>query len=240
MEDARRNRRCLSVCWLDFANAYGSVPHWLVRESFVLHHAPLHLQKVVMNLYSSLQLLVSTSEWSTPSIPCHKGVFQGDPFSVIVFNTVINTLVLQLQQSAPSIGYKLQNTEHIVNTLLFADDLTLLARNSKNLQTLCDIVSKWCCWSQLSIKPSKCSSLSLSFKPSYHARDPAVSVSGSSIPFLGEDTFKFLGMPVNGKLSTVSFKESLKAKVRQLMEKVDSCLLSCCRKLKLYSQGVFS
>ena len=239
MEDARRNRRCLSVCWLDFANAYGSVPHWLVRESFVLHHAPLHLQKVVMNLYSSLQLLVSTSEWSTPSIPCHKGVFQGDPFSVIVFNTVINTLVLQLQQSAPSIGYKLQNTEHIVNTLLFADDLTLLARNSKNLQTLCDIVSKWCCWSQLSIKPSKCSSLSLSFKPSYHARDPAVSVSGSSIPFLGEDTFKFLGMPVNGKLSTVSFKESLKAKVRQLMEKVDSCLLSCCRKLKLYSQGVF-
>lgn len=106
------------------------------------------------------------------------------------------------------------------------------------LQT-CDIVSRWCHWSQLSIKPSKCSALSLSFKPSYHARDPTVSVSGSQIPFLGDDTFKILGMPVNSKLSTLSFKESLKAKVRHLMEKVNSCPVISHLKLRLYSEGVY-
>ena len=94
-EDAKKSRHTLSVCWLDFANAFGSVPHWLIQDSFKLYHASDHFLRIVNNLYSNLLLSVSSDKWSTSLLPCRVGVFQGDPFSVIVFNTVINTLTAQ-------------------------------------------------------------------------------------------------------------------------------------------------
>ena len=82
--DAKRSRHALSICWLDFANAYGSVPHWLILQCFRLYHAPDHLLSVITNIYSNLQLQVSTVKWATSMLPCNIGVLQGDPFSVIV------------------------------------------------------------------------------------------------------------------------------------------------------------
>ena len=36
---------------------------------------------------------VVTNDWSTATIPLELGVYQGDPLSVVIFNTVINTMV---------------------------------------------------------------------------------------------------------------------------------------------------
>ncbi len=63
--DAKRSRHALSICWLDFANAYGSVPHWLILQCFRLYHAPDHLLSVITNIYSNLQLQVFTVKWAT-------------------------------------------------------------------------------------------------------------------------------------------------------------------------------
>ena len=130
LADARKSCHALSMHSLDFANAYGSVPHWLIMESFKLHDAPSHLMKVLNNLYSNQHLSISMKKWSTLQIPCNIGVFQGDPFSVMVFNTCINTLVLHLQQTCPKPGYTFNNPCHSVSTLLFADDISLLSKSS--------------------------------------------------------------------------------------------------------------
>ena len=119
------------------ANAYGSVPHWLIKETFKQRHAPQHLQMVVENLYSDLQVMVTTKRWSTSLLPCKIGMFQGDPFTVVVFNTVINTLAIQLKQVTPALGYKLNRSDYVIDAHLFADDVTL---PSKDLQKLCDSV----------------------------------------------------------------------------------------------------
>ena len=235
--DAKRSRHALSICWLDFANAYGSVPHWLILQCFRLYHAPDHLLSVITNIYSNLQLQVSTVKWATSMLPCNIGVLQGDPFSVIVFNTVINTLVMMLKTQP--FGYTLSGSSHKINAFLFADDVTLVSKSPSGLQRLCNIVSDWCQWSQLTIKMSKSSCLGLSFKPKFHLRDPSVSISNESVPFLGSESFLFLGMPINGNLSDDNFKSSLISKAKTLMEKLDNCPVSCRWKLKLYQNGIF-
>ena len=159
-EDAKKSRHTLSACRLDFANAFSSVPHWLIQDSFKLYHASDHFLRIVNNLYSNL-LSASSDKWSTSLLPCRVGVFQGDPFSVIVFNTVINTLVLQLNLEAPKIGYKFSNSFHTIKSLLFADDVTLIAKSSRDLQFLCSIgengVNGQICLSKLeSVAPSVC------------------------------------------------------------------------------------
>ena len=81
------------MAWLDLANAYGSVHHSLIQFSLKHYHAPPQLTSIVGSLYCGLSATVLTQDWSTPTFPLQVGVYQGDPFSVVVFNSVINTLM---------------------------------------------------------------------------------------------------------------------------------------------------
>ena len=126
-----------------------------------------------------------------------------------------------------------------MDALLFADDVTLLAKSSKDLQKLCNVVSDWCRWSKLVIKIPKCSCLELAYKSKDHLHDPIISVCDQKVPFLAYKSFKFLGMPINGQLSTTDYKIFLKNKLQELMTKVDFCPVSSSRKLQLYHQAVY-
>ena len=61
---------------------------------------------MVQALYRNLSAIVITAEWSTPFIPLQIGVYQGDPFSEMIFNTVIKPLIDPLKQHT-NLGYTL-------------------------------------------------------------------------------------------------------------------------------------
>ena len=54
LADAQRNQRNIHVCWLDIANAYGSVRHNLIVQALHLYHLPAHSIRTVSSLYSDL------------------------------------------------------------------------------------------------------------------------------------------------------------------------------------------
>ena len=93
LNEARKNHKSLAVAWLDLANAYRSVHHDLIQYSLKHYHAPREFSSILESLYLDLSAIIKTQNWSTPSIPLKIGVYQGDPLSVVVFNTVINSLV---------------------------------------------------------------------------------------------------------------------------------------------------
>lgn len=111
LTEARRKHKSLAVCWLDLANAYGSVHHSLIQFAVQHYHAPPQFQRLLQSLYSGLAGRVLTEDWATPTIPLAVGVYQGDPLSVVIFNTVINTLVDTLQ-TRPDLGYAISNSSH--------------------------------------------------------------------------------------------------------------------------------
>ena len=115
IEEARHKRKSISICWLDLANAYGSVHHDLIRFSLRHYHAPQSFISVVSNLYQDLTGIIRTKSWMTSPFPLQIGVFQGDPLSVVIFNTVINTLVDSLLQFRHSHGYKLSDKQVSTN-----------------------------------------------------------------------------------------------------------------------------
>ena len=87
LREAHTKQRSITVCWLDLANAYGSVHHNLVQFSLQHYNAPCKLTEIVTSLYSDLQALITSPDWMTRPIPMKTGVYQGDPFSVVIFNT---------------------------------------------------------------------------------------------------------------------------------------------------------
>ena len=93
LAEACSAHKSLAVCWLDLANAYGSVHHSLIDFSLRHYKAPPQFLSVIQSLYSGLSARVLTAEWQTLVISLEKGVYQGDPLLVVIFNTVMNTLI---------------------------------------------------------------------------------------------------------------------------------------------------
>ena len=99
INEAHRKHRSLTVCWLDLANAYGSVHHQLINFCLHHYHAPKPFLNTITCMYSNLSATVTSKSSSTRSIPLKVGVYQGDPPSVIIFNTMMATLADALRQT---------------------------------------------------------------------------------------------------------------------------------------------
>ena len=116
VHEAHVRHKSLTVSWLDLVNAYGSVHHNLI--SFSLHHYGVsdHFTSLIANFYSGLSTSVYTQDWCTPLIPINKGFFQGDPFSVIIFNTVMNTYIDAIKPHL-SLSYRFTNSPQSLGLL---------------------------------------------------------------------------------------------------------------------------
>ena len=101
IKDAHTKHKSLTVCWLDLANAFGSVHHQLIDFCLHHYHAPMPFISTIRSLYSNLSATVSAGSWSTRCIPLQVGVYQGDPLSVAIFNTVMVTLTDALKANSP-------------------------------------------------------------------------------------------------------------------------------------------
>ena len=88
INDARKRHHSFTICWLDLANAYGSVHHKLIHFSLQHYHAPDKLINTITSIYNDLSAEITAANWATSEIPLQVGVYQGDPLSTVIFNTV--------------------------------------------------------------------------------------------------------------------------------------------------------
>ena len=234
LRDAKQKHKALAVCWLDLANAYGSVHHSLIHFTLQHYHAPPQFLEIIQSFYSNLSAKVNSNSWSTPLIPLKIGVYQGDPLSVVIFNTVINTMV-EVIKTRPDLGYHITN-RHSVNLLQYADDMCLIANSPSSCQQLLHLVDRWLSWSGMKAKVAKCHSLAIKASVSKLV-DPHLSIDGQHIPFaLGP--VKFLGRSFQIPHNANKVKQDLSSCLQRMLERVDSCPLTRRQKLKMYRAGV--
>ena len=138
----RGGREGGTICWLDLANAYGSVHHQLIQFTLRHYHAPSKLVNTVANLYTNLSATITTPTWTTVEIPLQVGVYQGDPLSTIIFNTVMCTLIEALHPYR-DLGYTFSQSERLVHLLQYADDTCLIGSGPASCQELLQPVERW-------------------------------------------------------------------------------------------------
>ena len=236
LKEARRKHRSLCVCWLDLANAFGSVHHSLIRYSFEHYHAPPEMVDMITSLYRDLVGVITTKTWQSAPIHLQLGVFQGDPLSVLVFNTVMNTMVDTITKEHSALGYRSDASRSRTNLLQYADDTSLLADGPSSCQTLLTVIEAWLSWSGMKANMPKCVCLAIQASTA-KPYDPKLTLDGQQIPFIGDTTFHFLGAPVNIS-GTNTPREDLCEKLTTLLQKVDATLLSRQQKLLLYKMAI--
>ena len=235
LDEARKRHKSLCICWLDIANAYGSVHHNLIQFSLQHYHAPPEFCAIIKALYSGLQAKVLTSEWETPAFPLQIGVYQGDPLSVVIFNTVMNTLVDTLQ-SRLDLGYHISNSKHKVNVLQYADDTCLVADSPASCQHLLTLSSDWLQWANMKAKVPKCHCLSLKGSTS-RLSNPHLTLDGVEVPF-SQSAVRFLGLNIQVPHDNTNTKLNLLSSLSRMMEVIDTSLVTRKQKLLLYRAGV--
>ena len=233
VKSAKRMKRFLAVAWLDIANTYGSVHHALIQFSMAHYHAPPEFCRLLQSWYSGLSATVSTEGWVTPPFPLEIGVYQGDPLSVVIFLTVMNTLSDTLKTRG-DLGYTIPSSTTPTNHLLYADNICIISNSPAGCQHLLSMVERWLQWSLLKAKVPKCRTMC--FQASTGRKiDPGLSLNGEMIPAVGDDGFKFLEMLVRVHNDA---RASLLENLKRMLEAVDRSPVTHHQKLRLYKLGI--
>ena len=116
IQNAVQNGLPLSVTFLNLKNAFGSVPHQLIYNMLAYIQLPLEVGSYISSAYSQLTARVVTKNWSTPSFPISKGVFQGDTLSPLIFLITFNPII-QLAQSLSTCGFQLKLSDSTTQEL---------------------------------------------------------------------------------------------------------------------------
>ena len=90
--------------------------------------------------YTGLNGIVTTDSWETPLVSLQKGAYQGDPLSVVIFNTVMNTLVDTISRRI-DLGYQFSGSQRRVNILQYVDNMCLVTTSPSSCQ------AEWPEWS---------------------------------------------------------------------------------------------
>lgn len=101
-----------------FTTLSSSVHHSLIQFSLA-HYLSLRILSSAGCYSLAIQVLsatISTDEWSTDHVPLRIGVYQGDPLSVVIFLTVINTLSDTLCTRG-DIGFSLSHSPPSLSTI---------------------------------------------------------------------------------------------------------------------------
>ena len=146
-----KDNKSLYAAFIDFTKAFDLVDRDLLFLQLLNNGLDGNLYFALKSLYVQTSANIRVNNYTTDWFDINNGVRQGDPLSPTLFSIFINDLIKEVEQAG--IGVKYLND--IINILVFADDVVVLAENPDDLQILLDIVSQWCSKWRLSTNNDK-------------------------------------------------------------------------------------
>jgi hypothetical protein len=107
---------------LDISKAFDTVPHEVIGHALRKKGIPEYVIELIKNSYEGVLTTIKRGK-DKIQIQIKRGVKQGDPLSPLLFNVVMEPLILQLERQE---GFRINNGCK-VSSLAFADDIVLLA-----------------------------------------------------------------------------------------------------------------
>jgi hypothetical protein len=126
-DKARTDKGEFIATWIDFSNAFGSVPRDAIFAGLNRMKAGAKFVNLIKSMYRETKTRILTGNEPTSDICIETGIKQGCPISGLLFNTAIDPIIRNL------LG---QEANHRV--LAYADDLVILAETPEQMQISLD------------------------------------------------------------------------------------------------------
>ena len=235
IRDARKKNRTCHITFFDLEDAFGSVPHSLIKHSLQQNNLPENIINYFSQLYSNCQAVVQTPSWRSDPFHFRRGVFQGDPLSPTVFLMVFNPVLQHLKNMEEQYGYKLhtETTTTPFITLPYADDFCLITHNMKSHQNIINTIQKNITSMGMRLKPIKCRQFScVSGKP----KDIEFHIGDNRMPCIRDQEQKFLGRVLLFSGKSEDTLKLIKDTLKHALENIELSLVRSEYKLWILKQ----
>ncbi len=173
-----------------------------MRQIMVLIHPASSLEKETAAKHSP-NLNIITNHGVTEKFKSKAGVRQGDLLSLTIWVLFLDPIIQYIRENF--IGYKFKHQN--VTSLGYADDMTLLESNQKDLHEMFDILKQFSNYNRLTINPKKSAYAWNNDKKSYIE----FQVNNTPLECLGKSiSYKYLGNWINLLLNWNTQYEELK------------------------------
>ena len=149
----RKKQRNFVVTLIDLKNAFGEVDHKLLAEVLKYHKVPDHIITLITSLYTDYFISVVTDSYLKSPIKVRRGVLQGEDFSPLLFNLIVNTLITTIKkEKLKCMGYVYNGGVQLKHWMQFADDTDIVTALDSDNQLLCNSSLKWSSWAGLIVR----------------------------------------------------------------------------------------
>jgi Reverse transcriptase (RNA-dependent DNA polymerase) len=215
---------------LDVTKAFDTAPHSAIKTALRNKGIPGFVCDLVARSYVGVTTSIAHPDGNI-AIQLLRGVKQGDPLSPLLFNLILEPLLLDLEKMA---GFSVGTIR--VSVLAFADDLFLLADDPGKAQALLHATETYLNKLGMSLAPEKSLAIYLrAANRSWWLEDPELRVGGVLIEAATSETrFRYLGgfLCPNGKVDI----DKTERDIESVLRRVVNLRLSATNKLILLSK----
>jgi hypothetical protein len=188
IDDAKRKHKELHVTFLDLAKAFNTVSHRHIVAGVDRFGTPTQFIDIVRDMYDNITTSFQCGAQKTNNIPMTRGVKQGDPLSLLLFNISVDPLLEKIDSQ--NNGYRFgQSDDDTISSFCYADDNALTTSSIKGINTNLQSVQDFCMATgmRLNIKKSACFSLIPAGKKTYtvNTNKEKLNINGEAIPLIG-------------------------------------------------------
>ena len=141
--------RSTFVSFIDLKKAYDPVDRKILWRKLEKIGIPNQMVSMIKNLYNQVSCTVKTNDTISEFFAVDYGVRQGCILSPLLFIFINDIIVYLNNEKGISVGGE------IINCLMYADDLAVLAENDHLLQDLLQGIGEWCQMNHLEINEAK-------------------------------------------------------------------------------------
>lgn len=192
VEQARKEKRPLYTCFVDFQKAYDTVPRDLLWSKLQRIGIGDEFLRAVQALYADVPVCVQLTDGTSPSFPSLLGVKQGCPLSPTLFGMYIDDFETELAAGADA--FDLPSLAGVPTPALFyADDLALVSLSPAGLQAQLRLLEAYSLRWRLTVNVAKTKAVVFA-APAQQCALPKLRLTYADSPVEVVDSFRYLGL----------------------------------------------
>eukprot|EP00808_Paulinella_micropora_P013721 g41555.t1 len=170
--------------------------------------------RIIRDAYRGIRMRVLVDGCLTQPVPVSQGVRQGDPLSPVLFLIFIDALAEMLAERCKGLAYSPEGpaTRRQLRSLLYADDIVMLAESPEELNAMIEVVRSFCDTWRIEINLAK--SQVMEVHPRGVCRKAEGYYYGSKAIEVVKQ-YKYLGLMLTNTLSWDAHHERALAKARK-------------------------
>ena len=153
IESAEKEGKSGVLAAIDFAKAFDSIDHDYIFKVLECFGFPENFIKMVKVLYHNAESAVMNNGRTTHYFPLERSCRQGDPISPYLFILALEPLLQTIRRN-PGI-HGLKNEIHEAKISVYADDLTIMARDGSDIKKVFDKLDSFSRISSLEVNKEK-------------------------------------------------------------------------------------